>query len=198
MPKVTINDVEYDGEVGERLVDVARRNAAHIGFVCEGLLFFLFQTNLCRVLKGGENLNEPTDLEKTWLPQSWLDAGYRMACETTMNSGGAVEILTYPEELRRTTMNVFSPPEDTTVVQNAGTFAKSMGNVMYGQLAKFPFNIMGAVPIWMRRVQNRDINPTCLNQVGSIVQDTGRVFRNMTGRGGGSRTLTKIVVETED
>jgi len=196
MPKVIINGAEYDAQVGERLSDVARRNGAHMGFVCEGLMFFLFQTNLCRVVKGADNLSAPNELETNWLPQSWLDAGYRMGCEVKLQSAGPVEIISYAEELRRSTINVFSAPAGTTFFQNTGTLIKDLGNVMVGQLARFPFNIAGAVPIWVKRVQNHEITATCLPHIGLIVKDASRVVRNMTGPS--TPRATKILVETGD
>jgi hypothetical protein len=154
-----------------------------MGFVCEGLLFFLFETTACRVLKGSENLNEPTELEQKWFQPSWLEAGHRLACEAVIQGSGTIEILSRAEELRRQTMAVFSPPEETTVGQNAGVLINNMGRLLGNQVIRFPFNMLGAAPIWFDRVQNRQIVPICLPIIGSIVQDTGKVVQNMMGTG---------------
>lgn len=180
MTQVTINDTAYDCQVGERLVDVARRNGAHVGFVCDGLLFFLFESNLCRVVKGAENLSPPTDLEKAWLQQSWLDAGYRMACEAYIQ-GGSVEVISRAEELRRQTVAIFSPPEGTKILDNAGTLASSVGRSVVNQVIRIPFNFAGAIPIWVQRIRNRQIAPICLPLLPGIIRDGGKVIGNMVG-----------------
>ncbi len=181
MPKVIINDVSCDAQVGERLVDVARRNAAHIGFVCEGLLFFFYQANAVRILKGGENVSPPSELEQNWFSPELLEAGHRMACEVIIQGQGTVEVLSYAEELRRQTMGVFSPPEGSSSGENAGMLLRNMGNIFWGQISRFPFNVAGAIPVFARRVQQRDINIICLPNIGNILRDTGRVVNSMTG-----------------
>lgn len=181
MPNVTINDVAYEGQVGERLVDVARRNGAHVGFVCDGLLFFLYETTLCRVVKGLEHLSPPSEVETAWLQQSWLDAGYRMACEAYIQ-GGPIEAISRAEELRRQTMAVFAPPEGTKVLDNAGQLAGSMGRSLVNQVVRMPFNFTTAVPIWVQRVQRRQIAPICLPLLPGIVRDGGKVIGNMVGK----------------
>lgn len=39
MATVIVNDVEMTARPGERILDIARRNSAHIGFVCDGTGF---------------------------------------------------------------------------------------------------------------------------------------------------------------
>lgn len=181
MATIIINDVEYAGEVGERLVDVARRNGAHIGFVCEGLIFFLFQTNACRVLKGTELLSPPSELEQNWLQPSWIEAGHRLACEAVIQGNGTIEILSHAEELRRQTNAIFTPPEGTTSGENAGLLFNNMGRMLGNQVVRFPFNMLGAAPVWFKRVQAGQIRPICLFDLPNIVRDGGKVIQNMTG-----------------
>ncbi|GIV94220.1 MAG: hypothetical protein KatS3mg056_2929 [Chloroflexus sp.] len=50
MATVIVNDVEMTARPGERILDIARRNSAHIGFVCDGTGFC--QTCKVRVLAG--------------------------------------------------------------------------------------------------------------------------------------------------
>jgi len=197
MPKVIINGEECEGDVGERLIDIARRNNAHIGFVCEGLLFFLFKTSACRVLQGAEHLSPPSDVEQKWFPQSWLDAGHRMACEATLEGSGPVEIISYAEELRLNTVHVFAPPEGTNIGQNIGTLTSNMGRVMVGQLARFPVNILGAAPIWFKRVQNREIAPICLPLLPGIVRDGTKVVQRMVTPAS-NRKWQPIQIEVEE
>ncbi len=181
MPKVIINDISYEAQVGERVIDVARRNGAHIGFVCEGLIFFLMDTNACRVLKGSEHLSPPSELEQRWFSPAWLEAGHRLACEVVIQGPGPIEVLSRAEELRRQTMQVFSPQEGTTTGGNLGLLFNNMGRILSNQVFRMPMNMVGAGSIWFQRVRNRQIAPVCIAQMPEIFQDTGKVIRNMTG-----------------
>jgi ferredoxin len=96
---ITINDQQVSAQAGERLLDVARREQAHIGFVCDGNGFC--QTCQCRVLAGNEHLSPPNEIEKNWLPQQRLDDGYRLACQAAVRGRGPIETITVAEELRR-------------------------------------------------------------------------------------------------
>ncbi len=48
--KVTINSIEYNANEGDRLLDIARRNHAHIGYFCGGNA--LCQTCYSRITEG--------------------------------------------------------------------------------------------------------------------------------------------------
>ena len=96
---VTINDQTVSANAGERLLDVARRERAHIGFACDGNGFC--QTCQCRVLAGGEFLNAPTEAEKAWMPDQRLADGYRLACQAAIRGRGPIETITVAEETRR-------------------------------------------------------------------------------------------------
>ena len=88
---VIINDVEVVAVPGDGLLEVARRNRAHIGFVCNGN--GLCTTCECKVLDGIENLSAPNRAEREWLPAWRLEQGYRLACQTTLKGTGPVRVL---------------------------------------------------------------------------------------------------------
>ncbi len=176
MPRIIINDVEYNGEIGERLIDVARRNGAHIGFVCDGAGFC--QTCVCRVTHGAENLSEPNDKERTWHSDEWLDAGMRLACQTTIRGGGTVELTSRAEELRRQVVAIFAPPheeateEEDTTMGRAGLLLDSVVRIVGNQLVRFPGNAVRAVGMMV------NIRPTP-RTVGKVFTDATHVVRTM-------------------
>ncbi|NJN19840.1 MAG: (2Fe-2S)-binding protein [Oscillochloris sp.] len=140
MPTVIINDVPMEARLGERLLDVARRNGAHIGFVCDGTA--VCQTCQCRVLSGAEYLNPPNEAEKIWMPEQRLNDGNRLACQAALRGRGTVQILTTVEELRRQTLDVLAPPPGESGVNNLGPLLEHWLRLNVDQLAHFPFNII--------------------------------------------------------
>lgn len=96
---VTINDRPVQAKAGERLLEIARREHAHIGFACDGN--GLCQTCQCRVLAGGEYLSPPNEAERTWMPDQRLADGYRLACQASIRGQGPITTITVAEELRR-------------------------------------------------------------------------------------------------
>ena len=99
MPTVVVNGVTMEAKVGERLIDVARRNGAHVGFICNGAGFC--QTCQCQVLSGIENLSPVNPFEEAWFSESQLNAGQRLACKSALRGDGPIEIRTKAEDLRR-------------------------------------------------------------------------------------------------
>jgi ferredoxin len=172
MPNVTINDKQYEGMPGERLVDIARNNGAHFGFLCDGVGFCQLCT--CRVEEGSEHLSPPTDMERNWLQESMLNEGYRMACQTTIRGAGPISILSRAEEIRRSLMNVFSPPEGTNMGENVGQFVTTISKYVTNQIGRFPFNVFGSIPIMMRNTPRTPNMP-------KILGDTSRVVTTMLG-----------------
>jgi len=183
MAKVIINNIECEGDVGERLVDIARRHAAHIGFLCDGVGAFLIESSACRVLRGAEHLNPPTDVEKNWLQESWLEAGHRLACQVTLTGSGPVEILSRAEELRRQTFAVFTPPEGTSAGENAGLLINNMSRIMMNQVLRFPSNMMSAFTILTKpSPQQQDGQQNnVFSDIQKMVNDGSRVVQSLIG-----------------
>jgi len=172
MPRVTINDVEYEGQPGERLIDVARRNGAHIGFVCDGAGFC--QTCTCTVLEGHEHLSAPTDAERNWFSDAWIEGGQRLACQATLQGPGPISIMSRAEELRRQLLSVFYVPKDTSAGGNLGSFLNHVGGIVANQIVRFPGNAARAIPMFKKAIPNQD-------RVRNVFQDADRVVQSMLG-----------------
>lgn len=176
MPTVIINDTAYEAQIGERLLDVARRNAAHIGFVCDGN--GVCQTCQCRVLQGSAQLNGVNEVERTWLPESRIAAGNRLACQAALRGEGTVEVLTLVEELRRQILGVVSPPTGSSTTESLSPLVENLVRLNADQLRLFPFN---AVRTFMRLGPVRFFWP--YQDVSKFLDDSLRVTRRMLGDG---------------
>lgn len=143
MPSVTINDVEMEAKVGEKLLGVARRNAAHIGFVCDGN--GVCQTCQCQVLAGADHLNPPTEAERAWMPEHRLAAGNRLACQAVIRDPGRIEVLTLAEELRRQTQALLTPPRGEARVDQLEPLLENLVRLNVDQLLHFPRNIVATI-----------------------------------------------------
>ncbi len=97
--RIDINNRSYEALTGERLIDVARRNHTHIGYFCGGN--GICQTCYVKVLKGMDLLSPISDREKALLSDDLLEEGIRVACLTTIEKPGTVELLTTVEEVKR-------------------------------------------------------------------------------------------------
>ncbi|NTW57053.1 MAG: (2Fe-2S)-binding protein [Chlorobiaceae bacterium] len=97
--KVTINNNVYEAKEGERLLDIARRNHAHIGFFCGGNA--ICQTCYVKVLEGAELLSPISETEKALLSDSLIQEGTRMACLTTVEKPGSISVISAVEEVKQ-------------------------------------------------------------------------------------------------
>lgn len=176
MAQVEINDQVMEARPGERLLTIARRNAAHIGFYCDGN--GLCTMCECRILSGAEQLNPPTEAEKTWLPAARMADGYRLGCQAALRGPGPVRALTRAEELRRQLGAVLAPPAGTTVAENLRPLLANVVAVNVQHLGTFPFNLL--------RTLNR-LGPLKflwpVDDLGLLVNDTARITGRML-RGG--------------
>lgn len=143
MPSVIINDVELEARVGERLLNVARRNAAHIGFVCDGN--GICQTCQCRVLAGVDQLSPPSEAELIWMPERRLAEGHRLACQTVLRGPGRVRVITKAEELRRQTLDVVRPPRGADGLDNLEPLLDNLVRMNVDQLVRYPFNLVATM-----------------------------------------------------
>jgi chlorosome envelope protein X len=96
---ITINSKDYEAKEGERLLDVSRRNHAHIGFFCGGNA--ICQTCYVRVLEGADLLSPISDTEKALLSDNLIQEGIRMACLTTVEKPGKITVVSAVEEIRQ-------------------------------------------------------------------------------------------------
>lgn len=173
MPTIIINGSAVEARVGERLLNVARRNAAHIGFVCDSRA--VCQTCLCQVLTGRESLSPPNDAELNWLTNEQIRNGERLACQTVVRGAGPVVVETKVEELRRQTLNILAPPPNTTALENAGELLRNIGMMSLYQLQKFPFNMISSV---LRAGPLTMLYP--IRNTRRYLDDTQRIFNRIT------------------
>lgn len=94
-----INDKTCASTVGQTLLQAARINHSHVGYLCGG--HGVCQTCFVIVLEGAECLSPVTDVEKAFLTAQQIEIGGRMACRATLTSEGAIKILSRPEQVRR-------------------------------------------------------------------------------------------------
>jgi len=143
MVQVEINDEVTDAKLGERLVAIARRNASHIGFYCDGSGICTMCE--CKVLSGADQLNEPTEIEHTWLSNERIADGYRLGCQAALRGVGPVRLLTRAEEMRRQFNAVLCPPEGTTSADHVGPLLANIAAVNWQHIGLWPGNLLQSI-----------------------------------------------------
>ncbi|NTV97598.1 MAG: (2Fe-2S)-binding protein [Chlorobiaceae bacterium] len=96
---ITINNKVYEAKQGDRLLDIARTNNAHIGYFCGGNA--ICQTCYVKVLEGADLLSPISDTEKALLSDNLIKEGTRMACLTTLEKPGSVKVISAVEEVKQ-------------------------------------------------------------------------------------------------
>ncbi len=144
MPDLKINDETVTAAAGDNLLTLARRNASHIWFVCDGR--GLCQTCECRVLSGSENLSPPSKIELESMTDSRRERGYRLACQTKVAEDGAISILTVAEEVRRQGATVIEGAEGTTWMGNVGKLTSSLTRFALDFTRSLPSVALNAFP----------------------------------------------------
>ncbi len=97
--QITINNKQYEANVGDRLLDIARANHEHIGYFCGGNA--LCQTCYVKVLEGAELLSPLNEEEKAFLSDNLINEGTRMACQATVKKEGTLKMVSAVEEVKR-------------------------------------------------------------------------------------------------
>lgn len=143
MATIIINDETVEGKVGERLVNVARRHGAHIGFMCDNA--GTCQGCRCQVLSGGEQLSPPSEVEQAWIPAERLAAGQRLACQAIIRGQGEIRVLSRAEELRRMMQGVLHPALGEGRLRNLSPLLTTLGQQAGDQLALFPLNVIRTI-----------------------------------------------------
>ena len=143
MSQVEINEEVVEAKLGERLVAIARRNAVHIGFTCDGS--GLCTMCECRVLSGADQLNEPTEVEHTWLSDERLAEGYRLGCQAALRGVGPIRLLTRAEEMRRQFDALLNPPTGTTVGEHVRPLLANIAAVNWQHIGRWPSNLLNSI-----------------------------------------------------
>ncbi|MEI7556968.1 2Fe-2S iron-sulfur cluster-binding protein [Candidatus Chlorohelix sp.] len=193
MPKVIINDEEFEGAEGDLLLDVARRNGAHIGFMCNGN--GACSTCECRVISGAENLSPLSEAEKAWLTKGRLDMGMRLGCQVGFdnnNPDATVVVLTRVEELRRLFFKFLRGTPEGKIVPEGNLISFSV-RVTLDHVVMGPTGLINSV--------NRlGIFKTLIpwgNEFNIWLNDGLKVYRRMTGRTT-SKFEASDVIEVEE
>ena len=142
MRTIIMNDTVVEAALGERLLDVARRNRVHIGFICNGN--GICSTCECKVLQGREALSPPNDAERTWLPPSRLRRGHRLACQSAIITDAPIRVLTRAEELRRQWDAVLDERQGE-IDQPLSVFLENIATITVEHLSLFPANVVATV-----------------------------------------------------
>ena len=174
MPTVVVNGVTMEAKVGERLIDVARRNGAHVGFVCNGAGFC--QTCQCQVLSGIENLSPVNPFEEAWFSESQLNAGQRLACKSALRGDGPIEIRTKAEDLRRQAIAVIRPPAGSNPVAQLVPLIQYIVRMGTDEISRFPSNAISA----FSRVKPNDLTWP-FRDLSRYLADTKRVVATNLG-----------------
>lgn len=169
MPTLIVNGTTVEAHIGERLLDTARREALHIGFVCDGN--GLCQTCECRILRGKEHLSPLNDIEKVWLTEGQIAEDRRLACQASVRGPGPVEFETRAEEMRQQALVLFSPrtPENEQV----GNFFQTMVLINVEHIRRWPANMFYALTTVFSIPFNVD-------GAQKLIDDTMRITERMT------------------
>ncbi len=143
MSTLIINDVSMEAKVGERMLNVARRNAAHIGFMCDNA--GTCQGCRCQVLTGAEHLSPPNEAELAWIPAARLAEGQRLACQAIIHGQGEVRVLSRAEELRRLVFAMIAPRAGESRLNPIAPLVAILGQTSLDQLARFPGNVFASL-----------------------------------------------------
>ena len=95
---IIINNHQYEANKGDRLLDIARTNHAHIGYFCGGN--GICQTCYVKVLEGNELLSPLSDEERALLSDNLISEGTRMGCMATVEKPGTIRIISAVEEVK--------------------------------------------------------------------------------------------------
>jgi chlorosome envelope protein I len=163
-----------EAKIGERLIDVARRNGAHVGFVCNGA--GICQTCQCQVLSGAENLSPVNTSEEAWLPERRLQEGHRLACKTAVRGAGTVEVRTKAEDLRRQVFAVINPPAGSNPVVQLGPLAQYIARMATDEVSRFPMNAVTA----FQQVKPNDLTWP-FRDLNHYIADVSRVVKTTLG-----------------
>jgi ferredoxin len=143
MTKLILNDVAMEAKVGERLLNVARRNAAHIGFLCDNA--GTCQGCRCTVIGGGENLSPPNEAEQAWITPERLAAGERLACQAIVHSQGEIRVLSRAEELRRLVQGIIAPRAGESRLNPVSPLVTILARMTVDQVTRFPGNVFSTL-----------------------------------------------------
>jgi chlorosome envelope protein I len=183
MTKVVINDEAFNAEDGELILDVARRNGAHIGFMCNGN--GICTTCECLVQSGMDNLSPLSEVETQWLTEGRIKKGYRLGCQVAVHETGAadgINIITRAELLKRQFFAIFrgAPQEGESggYVNNLASFVSNVIETTVVHVVMAPTGMLGG----LNRIGPVKILYPWGNQLGEFLQDGRKVWDKELGQ----------------
>ena len=169
MRMLKFNDEWIEARQGETLLDAARRQGSTVWFVCDGR--GICQTCECHVPSGGENLSEPSAVERTGLGKDRRANGYRLGCQARLIGGGSVSVVSRAEQLRRRAQDVLADSEGQNLWERLGTLATESIEATAGMIA----GMMSASPYAFGQIMRHPPTPA---RLASYARDAVRVARN--------------------
>ncbi|AOS84048.1 chlorosome protein J [Chlorobaculum limnaeum] len=146
---IYINDKPCDAKVGDLLLNTAKQNKSHIGYICGGNA--ICQSCFVYVLEGADCLSKPGEDEKAFISDKLLAEGGRLACRTTIVKEGTIRVLSRAEKFRRIVLGLNLP--------DFITYAQAIG---YNVTTKLPSGVSSIVS----RVQSGRLKP--VESIGKI------------------------------
>lgn len=146
MPTVVLNGEAIEANIGDNLLTVARREASHIGYFCDGR--GLCPVCECRVISGAEHLSPVNKIEQRLLTPEQLAQGYRVACMMTVRSTGTIEMIARVEEMRRKAFGVIAPPAGTQRTDHLSSLVSDLVELSVDQVRLVPASLPIIVPQW--------------------------------------------------
>ena len=165
--RIYINDRPCEAQPGDILLDVAKQNKCHIGYICGGS--GVCQSCFVYVQEGMNCLSERNDTEKAFIADKLAEAGGRLACQSRIVKDGDLRVLSRAEMLRRTVLGLN--------VSSFVTYAQTIG-----------YNVVNQLPSGIGNIINR-VRDGKLNPVTSI-QNIGK------GLGPASQLIGRNIFET--
>ena len=133
--RIHINDRPCEAQPGDILLDVAKRNKCHIGYICGGS--GVCQSCFVYVQEGMDCLSERGDIEKAFISDKLTEAGGRLACQTRIIKDGAIRVQSRAEMFRRIVLGLN--------VSGFVTYAQTIGYNVVNQLPSGIGNIVSRV-----------------------------------------------------
>jgi chlorosome envelope protein J len=151
---IYINDRHCEAKVGDLLLNTAKQNKSHIGYICGGN--GICQSCFVYVLEGADCLSEPGKEEKAFVSEKLFAEGGRLACRATIVREGSIRVLTRAEKFRRIVLGLNVP--------GFITYAQTIGHNVTTMLPSGASNILS-------RVQEGQLNP--VDTIGKIASGLG-------------------------
>jgi ferredoxin, 2Fe-2S len=173
-PELKFNGEKIEARPGETLVQAARRHGSNVWFFCDGR--GICQTCECRVVSGGANLSEPTDLERAGLSAGRRRRGYRLGCQARLAGPGAVSVVSRAEELRRRLRDVLAGAREQRLWERL----RSLGDDTLSATVEVASGVALVAPFAIPQLIEQPPTPT---RIAEYARDTMRLAGTLL-RGG--------------